>query len=118
MNEADDRMRRQAEPAIGVSIFDLREDIGIARRRGVDGLPSRRKHAQAQQQPEAERPQRVAQQPHQYREQDVRRSVDEVPQARSRALTGDRAIDVDAAVGEQHDAGDDHQAAERKRGLK
>ena len=51
-------------------------------------------------------------------EQEVAGAVDQVPQRTALGLAAHGADDVGAAVEQQHEAGRDHQAAERERGLK
>ena len=115
MDEPDDRMRREAQPPIGMAILDSRERIGIARRGRKHGLPTRGRHAEAEQHAKSEWTNRVAQRPHQQREQKIRRPVDEVPQTAcrrpaTRAANG--AHDVDPAINGKHQAHQHHQAAE------
>ncbi len=114
VDEPDHRMRRQPQRSIGMLVFRPGEFAELAVFRGRQRLPAGCGHAQAEKQPEAEHADRVAQPPHEQREQDVGSAVDDVPQV-PRANT---AVQVGRAVHQQHGAQHHHQAAERKSGLK
>ena len=119
MNEADDRMRRQAERAIGMHVLRRVELVAVA---GASAPPASASRTRPCADPERIRSQArrcVSRSHHTISASRIlaaplRKSQSGLPSLRP----PDRAHDVGAAVEQQHDAGRHHQAAERERGLK